>query len=62
MLTKMLDDDKIEQVNRGLYTLVSPVASVAPIETKETNDLRARDGSILAPGETGDEPIPGWAT
>jgi biotin operon repressor len=66
MLTKMLDDGKVEQVKRGLYTLVSMVAPVSPEvprETKETKDttlLRARDGSILAPGETGDEPVPGW--
>jgi biotin operon repressor len=67
MLTKMLDDGKVEQVKRGLYTLVSPVAPVAPqapletSETRETTISRARDGSILAPGETGDEPVPGWA-
>lgn len=67
MLSKMLDDGKVDQVKRGLYTLVSPVAPVAsevPIETKETRDTttpRARDGSILAPHETGDEPVEGWA-
>lgn len=68
MLGKMLDDGKVEQLTRGHYTLVSPVSPVAPeapIETKETRDTtipRARDGSILAPGETGDEPVPGWAS
>ena len=66
MLTKMLDDGKIEQVKRGLYTLVSPVSPVAEVfpivtkETKATTITRARDGSILAPGETGDEPVPGY--
>lgn len=68
MLAKMLDDGKVEQVRRGHYTLVSMVSPVplssSPIETIETKETsrhaRATDGSRLAPGETGDEPVPGY--
>jgi biotin operon repressor len=42
MLSKMLDDGKVEQVTRGLYTLMSPVSPVSPEllkDTKETRDI-----------------------
>jgi hypothetical protein len=68
MLGKMLDDGKVEQVTRGRYTLVSTVSfgsqvtsPVETIETKETDrHARANGREILAPGETGDEPVPGF--
>lgn len=63
MLAKMYADGKVEKVSSGRYTLVSlvsPASQASPhtetIETRETS-THARDGSILAPGETGDEPI-----
>ena len=48
MLTKMLDDGKVEQTKRGHYTLVSPVSPVAPSltpETKETTETTGTTGS-----------------
>lgn len=40
MLTKMLEDGKVEQVARGLYTLVSPVSLVSPEVHKETKETK----------------------
>lgn len=66
MLTKMRDDGKVLQVSRGRYTLVATVSPVSqpstPLETIETKEtsVYARGRPILAPGETGDEPIPGF--
>jgi hypothetical protein len=68
MLAKMYADGKVEKVSSGRYTLVSPVSpaspSPAPIETKETKETglhaRANGQMILAPGETGEEPVPGF--
>ena len=66
MLAKMYADGKVEKVRAGHYTLVSMVSPASRtatlIETKETKETstHTREGSILAPGETGDEPIAGF--
>jgi biotin operon repressor len=40
MLSKMLDDGKVEQVTRGHYTLMSPVSPVSPELFEETREIR----------------------
>jgi hypothetical protein len=59
MLGKMLDDGKVDQPKRGLYTLVSPVSPVAEltsketIETRDTTFPRAREaaGALISAGK-----------
>jgi hypothetical protein len=68
MLTKMYADGKVEKISSGRYVLVSPVSlasqSSTHEETKETKETsmhaRANSRMILAPDETGDEPVPGF--
>jgi hypothetical protein len=71
-LTRMAQSEEVEKTGRGQYTCPSgpivPTDAPEPVRcvigTVGTGDIdqrRGRDGTILAHGETGDEPVPGWA-
>ncbi len=67
MLRKMLDAGLILKPATGCYTpmkTVNPMNDVSgehsPYSSFSPRRTHARDGSILAPGETGDEPVPGF--
>ena len=71
-LTRMAQDAEVEKAGRGQYTCPNgPIVPSEPLNTPDwdigthgtgdINQMNGADRSILAPGETGDEPVPGWA-
>jgi DNA-binding transcriptional ArsR family regulator len=68
-LTKLYESGKVEKHSKGRYTLMSPHHSVhcihpESLRVNEVNEVegvrRGKFGEILAPGETGEEPVPGF--
>ncbi len=62
-MAQLLGSDSFGQLSGSLRTshIIRTRYPLSPLGEGELSECPVVDGLILAPGETGDEPVPGWA-